>query len=457
MSKPQSAQNIVSKSWSEHFIQTAKLAGPVMVARAGILVLIAVDTAMTGHASTAELAAYAVASAPLVPMLLLGVGLLSGTTVFIAHAVASGSPEEAGRIWRVSQAFALVFGLLMFAVCLAGESLLLLLGQTDDLARQGGRVLAWMGLGLPGALMFATSSFAIESLGRPSMGVVIMALANLLNIGLNWLLIYGNAGFPQMGAEGAALATSLARWFSAVALIAYVYRCVDRTKFGISGKIPNPMATFGRLFRFGLPMGIAHTLESSAFATMVIFAGWMGTTVIAAYQAAFNLIAIPFMVALGFTTAASVYVAAALGAASSRDAVRATVSASVLCILALSIVSIALMATPATFASIYTDDSELLALCIPAVVMAGLVVVPDGLQATLMGALRGFRDVWPATGLYLLSFWGVMVPAGYMFGVTGHGGPTELLVATLLGVTFACGLFALRFCAVSRTWTPAIP
>ena len=116
-----------------------------MVARAGILVLIAVDTAMTGHAGTEELAAYAVASAPLVPMLLLGVGLLSATTVFIAHAVAFG-------------------------------------------------------------------------------------------------------------------------------------------------KIPNPISILKRLFRFGLPMGIAHTLESSAFATMVIFAGWMGTTVVTAYQAAFNLI-----------------------------------------------------------------------------------------------------------------------------------------------------------------------
>jgi multidrug resistance protein, MATE family len=445
-----SSSTPLPKPWREHLVEISRLAVPVMVARAGILVLISVDTAMTGHAGATELAAYAVAGAPLVPLLLLGIGLLSGTTVFVAHALANGDKQEAGRIYRVAQGFAFVAGFVMLMVCLAGEPMLRALGQSPSLAYDGGEVLFWMGLGLPGALAFASCSFVLEALGRAHVGVIVMLLANVLNAGLNWLLIYGNWGFPPMGAEGAALATSIVRWCTWGAVVVYIHASLNRAEYGLTGPNPQARELAARLARFGLPMGLGHALESAAFATMTLFAGWMGTLVVAAYQVAFNLVALPFMIALGFTTAASVHVAVALTRGSPRDALRAGVGSACLAAMSLGVVAIAYVSVPSLFAQLYTDDPALLALCVPAIAFAAWVVVPDGVQGTFMGALRGCRDVWPATGLYMLCFWGLMVPLAYIIGVRGGGGSVELLFATFVGVMAAGVALGLRFTIVLR-------
>ena len=126
-----------------------------------------------------------------------------------------------------------------------------------------------------------------------------------------------------MGAQGAALATAIARWFTWIALVVYIYTQMDRQRFGLVGPITGAGALHRKLLRFGVPTGIGMTFESSAFAMMMLFAGWLGEIVVAAFQIAFSLIALPFMVALGFSTAASVFVAQAHGRTNATDVARA--------------------------------------------------------------------------------------------------------------------------------------
>jgi len=178
-----------ARSVREHLRRTLQLAVPVMLGRIGLLIMVAVDTAMTGHQGPVELAYYALAMAPQIPMLLVGIGLLLGTVVLTAQADGAGDTHTCGRIWRVALIHAAVLGLLFMVLCQGGERFLAFSGQSPDLARGSGRVLIMMGWGLPGVLLFSASTFFLEGVSRPLPGMFVMLAANILNAALNWKFI----------------------------------------------------------------------------------------------------------------------------------------------------------------------------------------------------------------------------------------------------------------------------
>lgn len=434
----------------DHIGRTLRLALPVMVARAGLLVLVAVDTAMTGHAGAVELAYYGLAQAPQVPMMLVGIGLLMGTVVLVAQAEGAGTPAESGAVWRVALLHAVVLGTGIMALCQAGVWFLTLVGQTPDLARGAGKVLVMFGWSLPAMMLYVATTFFLEGINRPLPGMFVMLATNLLNAALNWIFIYGNWGAPAMGAEGAALATTIVRWFMFAAIAGYVLTRVDRQRYGLLGSIADVRGMSRRLRRIGYPLGLGHGLETSAFATMTLFAGLLGPTQIAGYQVATNLMGLVFMFALGISTAASVHVGHAVGRRDREAMARAGWVALGLAGLVLVVFAVIYRSLPDLLAAVYTTDVTVAAVAIPTIGIAALALVFDGAQGVLMGALRGAADVWPATFLYLLSFWLLMVPFGYVFGVLRDGGAPALMIAVVVGCVAATLALAARFRAISR-------
>ena len=421
-----------------------------MLARAGILVLVVVDSAMTGHADAVELAYYAIAMAPQVLMILIGIGLLLGTVVLTARAEGAGHSQECGAIWRVSLLHAAAYGVTLMLLCQGGEWFLRFTGQTEDLAHGGSVVLIMLGWSIPAMLLYTATTLFLEGINRPAPGMVVMLLANILNAALNWLLIYGNWGMPALGAEGAALATTLVRWFMFLALAAFVLIYIDRHRYNIPGPIGGIGKWGRRLRRIGYPIGLSQGLESSAFSAMTLFAGLLGSLQVAAYQIAMTLVALVFMCALGFSTAASVRVANAVGRKDPQGLQLAGWIAVSLVVLMLGVFSGIFYSTPEWLASIYSDDPAVTAVAIAAIAAAALVLVPDGVQAVLMGALRGAADVWLPTLLYLVAFWLVMIPLGYVLGVVyGGGAPVLLMVVSGACVIAAC-LLAARFYVVTK-------
>ena len=432
-----------------HLRETMRLAFPVMLARLGVLTIVTMDTAMSGHASGDDLAWYAVAIAPQIPLMLVGIGLLMGTIVMTAQSVGAGHPERCGAIWRAALTHALVAGVVMAIACAFGESFLLATGQPEDIAAGGGRVLRALAFGLPGVLLYVATSFFLEGIGRPVPGMVIIIGANILNIGLNWLLIFGHGGFPALGAEGAAIATSIVRWGMFAAAVLYVLRSVSRRRFGITAA-SDPAERLGpRMRRIGLPMGIAHGLEASAFAVMTLIAGLLGAAEVGGYSIPMNLLALAFMGAIGLSTAASVRVGNAVGRGDPAGVRWAGWVAVGVAAVYLAAVAVAFGLVPARLAALYTADAAVLAIAVPTIVVCAIAAIPDGVQGVLMGALRGASDVWPATVLYVFAFWMIMVPLGYWLAVSRAMGATGLMIAVAAGATVAALLLGWRFRRVS--------
>ncbi|MEE8172579.1 MAG: MATE family efflux transporter [Alphaproteobacteria bacterium] len=437
-------------NFASHLRRTVRLAVPMIVARAGLLIMVAVDTAMIGHYGTLDLAFYAAANALQVVMILVGVGLLQGTVVLVAQAHGAGAHRDCGGYWRISLIHGVVLGVAMAGVCFLGEILLTIIGQTAELAAGGGAVLRMISWGLPALTMWVATAFFLEGLSRPLPVMVLTIGAVFANAGLNTIFIYGALGAPEMGAEGAALATSITRWAMLGALALYVLNLRDRADLGIGGAIRNFRQTARKLRRIGLPMGAARGLEAAAFSALTMLAGLLGTVPLAGYQIAFNLVALVFMSAIGVAGAGTIRVGNAVGRHNSSDLRRAGWSAFCLIFLIMAVFAGLFLGLGRPLAQIYTDDTAVVLIAAPLVFIAGLVLIFDGGQAVLMGALRGMADVWLPPLWQFASWWGVAVPVAYLLAVHAGLGTTGLMWGFLAGAIVSCTGLVIRFALVSR-------
>jgi MATE family multidrug resistance protein len=241
-----------------------------------------------------------------------------------------------------------------------------------------------------------------------------------------------------------------------VAILGYVLLRVDRRHYGLSGPIEDFRRLGRTLRRIGYPMAITHGLESGAFSCMTLLAGLLGAVQVAAFQIAMTAIALVFMSAQGFATAASIRVGNAVGRSDPRGVQIAGWTATALACVVLALCALLFSSQAHWVVGWFSSDAEVMAVALVTVTLTGLVLIPDGLQAVLIGALRGMGDVWPAAGLFLIAFWLLMVPAGYILGVWLEYGAAGLIIAILIGTTVAAVFMAWRFQKIARRTVEAL-
>ena len=142
-------------------------------------------------------------------LVLVGIGLLQGTTILTSQSYGANEHHHCGVLWRIGMIHAVLFGIVLAGVTFVGLAFFRLIGQSELLATGSAGVLAAFSWGIPGMLLFVATSFFLEAINRPLPGMIVIIAANLVNAGLNWLFIYGHWGVPAMGAEGAATPTSM--------------------------------------------------------------------------------------------------------------------------------------------------------------------------------------------------------------------------------------------------------
>lgn len=431
----------------QHIVRTLRLAGPVMASRAGLLVMVTVDIIMAGRAGADQLAYYGIAFAPQLVSVLVGIGLMVGVVVLSAQSDGAGRPQECGRIWRLGVLNAAIAGALFALLLLPGEDILLALGQSPDIAAGGGITLVMFALGIPGVLMFTATTLFLEGIGRSIPGMVVMAAANVLNLALNYLLMFG---LMEMGAAGAALATSITRWFMFAGLASYVLLMPGRDAFGILAPMRGFWGLERKLARLGWPMALSFGLEHSAFFAAATFAGWLGATALAGYQIVLNTTALIYMLAIGLATATAVRVGNAVGRYDRLGLARAGwVGLGIGVVIMLGLMPVLYNAN-SEIAAIYTADQAVATIAAPGLVIASWILVADASQGILTGALRGAADIWAALGIQFVSFWVLCIPLCYVLAhALGYGVP-GLLWALFTGLLAAALMLIARFKVLTR-------
>ncbi|MBX2853852.1 MAG: MATE family efflux transporter, partial [Rhodobacteraceae bacterium] len=389
-------------TFAARFSLLATLAGPTMLSRAGILLMALADIVMVGRHSTQELAYASLGMSLFVPILVTGVGLMMGVTFLTSQHFGAGRLRETGKVWRRGLPWALAVGVVGGLICAFGEVWLGLLGHEPDLAAGGGAVAVAVAVGIPAQLLYAVCAFHLEATRRPLPGLIAMAAANLLNIALNWVLIYGNLGAPELGAVGSGIATAGVRVFLAAALVTYIVTRPDRAVYGIHLR---PRRFWGeggwgssaRLRRIGYAAGVAYGVETSAYALVLQFAGWLGAAPLAAYSIAHNIEATLFMAALGLGAGTAVMVGNAVGGRDYREAGASGRLGIVAVLVLMSLAALAIFASVSEIVGYYTLDPSLRALAAPVLMVAGLAAIFDGAQLVAGQCSRAMGDVWSAT------------------------------------------------------------
>jgi len=433
-----------------HVLELLRLALPVIVARAGLLFMALVDTIFVGRYGSDDLAHLSIANAAIGLMMATGTGLVLGTLVMTANALGRNRPEECGAVWHRSLIYGGAFSLVMAVLCHFMEPVLILTGQTPELSKAGAEIAIILGWGIPAAAVYTVTAFFLEGLKRPLPGMVAMIAANVLNALVNWLLVFGNLGFPALGADGAAWASTASRIFLALCLVFYVWIMPGQAGFGVRHWQGWRWREWAQQRRLGYGGGASIFLEAGAFTALTFFAGLLGTLPLAAYSIGLNLISLIFMVALGLGAATAVRVGVAHGRRDLKDMVLAGWVGLGVNSVAMALFGAVLWFWARPIAEAYTNDPALIPLLVPVILVATFILVVDGGQVVVANALRGRGDVLTPTLLHTVSYIVVMTPLGWLLGVHLARGAHGLFEAILIASVVSVSLLASRFHLLAR-------
>jgi MATE family multidrug resistance protein len=402
--------------WTEEFRQTIALAGPLALVQIGQIAIQTIDTIMVGRLGDAALAAASLGfNLHSIPFFLC-LGVVLAASPLAAQAHGARQPRELRRVVRQGLWVAIAIAIPGTLLLQMGETWLGLIGQPPDLARDAGIYVAAFAFGLmPGLMLFALRAF-ITALNRTGPIVVTMAFGLALNTFLNWLMIYGNWGFPRWELFGAGVASAIANWAMVAMLGIWLMLARPYRKFHVLGRFWRPdWDKFRTILRLGAPIGITIVMEAGMFAVAAFAMGWISTEAVAGNHIALQWAAITFMIPLGLGQAATVRVGHAVGRRDPVGARRAGWSAIALAVIFMSGAALTFWTVPEILTAAFLDagdpkNAPALAQAAAFLAVAALFQLFDGMQVTGAAALRGLSDTrWPM--IYaILGYWGIGLP-----------------------------------------------
>jgi MATE family multidrug resistance protein len=429
----------------------SRLAGPVVLARLGIMGMGLSDAIVVGRYSAEQLGYHALGWAPTNVVITMVVGLLSGVQVMTARAVGDGRREEAGAVLRRGVACAFWIGIASTVVLMAGgPAFLHAIGLAPALADGATRPLLVFAFSCTPYAVSVAASFWLEGLSRPGPAAWAMWGANVVNLAIDLLLVPGTFGLPALGAVGGGLATLSARTALCLFLLAYIARMPEARALGVFARAPRDRAAEAEQRRIGFGAGLSNVFEVAAFNSLNIIAGWISALAVASWAIVLNVTAIVFMVPLGLSTAAAVRVGHAYGARDPVGVRRAALVA--FCAAAVFGLLVGLVIWPLTgsIVGLYTHDAQTFAMASAGLSLACLMFLPDALQVVAAQALRARGDVWAPSATHLMSYILVMAPLAWFLAIPLHMGLVGMMAAVIIASVVSCLLLLGRFWMLDR-------
>ncbi len=402
-----------------------------------------VDAIMVGHVSATALAAVALGNLYFVTVTVFGMGTLMALDPIVAQAI--GAREDVAVSRGIQRGIILALGMTVptSLMLIPGVPLLTVLSQPPDVVPIAAEYAL---VSIPGILpLFAFVVFrqSLQAMHRVLPIVVVVALANIVNVILNWLLIFGALGAPALGAVGSGWASSMSRWFMAIGLLAAAWKLLHSHLLPFRPEVlaGKPLV---KMLRIGAPIGAQIQLEFGAFGVIALLMGLFGTVEMAGHQVAISLASLTFMVPLGMSAAAAVRVGHAVGRERPLEA-RRSAHAALLCGgLFMAVSAATLLVFPESFARLYTIDSRVVELAAVLIPIAGVFQIFDGLQVVSVGILRGLGDTRAPMVVSVLGFWLIGMPVSLYLGFRTNSGPPGLWWGLVVGLVVVACILLLR-------------
>ncbi|MFU8824257.1 MATE family efflux transporter [Yoonia sp.] len=449
----------IATTYPEHSRAIWKLGIPLILSNMAQFAIHMTDTLMLGWYDVTALAAATIATSLFFVVFIVGAGFAQAITPLVAAANEQNDEVQVRRVTRMGLWLSIFYGLLVMLPFFWSEQILLAIGQDPIVASEAHRYLLIVIWGMvPTLLVMALKSFlvALEHTAFILWATVGTAVLNGL---INYALIFGNWGAPELGVEGAAIASVLVNVLTVALLVGYILRKLPQYELFRNFHRPDA-PIMRRVFLLGWPIGLTSLAEGGLFSASAVMMGWIGPISLAAHGIAIQLASLTFMVHIGFSQAATVRAGRALGRRDEQGLRRGGITAIGMSALYAAATSAIFLLIPGTLVSLFIDPAEperlrLLEVGITLVMIAGLFQLVDGLQVVVLGLLRGVQDTTVPMIMATFSYWVIGLPTSYLLAFYWGFGGVGIWAGLVLGLLVAAVLLMWRFWAGSVRITPA--
>ena len=454
MAKPDRMTQDMSNS--THARETLALGLPLAGSSLAQMALHVTDVVMVGWYGVVPLAAVVLGASSFFIVYVLGAGFAKAVLPMVAAALARGDETQVRRDTRMGLWLSIGFGLAVAPVFWWSGPILLALGQKPEVAALAQGYLRIAGAGLVPALCVTVLQSYLSAFGRTQVVLWVTLAAVGLNIAVNWLLIFGNWGFPEMGARGSAVATLSVQVMSLLLLGLYAGLLPELRKFHLFQRFWRADWSSLRLvWRLGLPIGLTGLAEGGLFHASALMMGWIGTVELAAHGIALEVAALSFMLHVGLSSAATIRVARFEGR-TEWPALRRAAGVAVALSLVVAVGSVTVFLTlPRPIVGLFLDmakpeSAAILAYGTVLLMVAGLFQLADGMQVMALGLLRGVQDTRVPMILAAVSYWLIGIPCSYLLAFHAGLGGVGLWLGLVVGLFCAAASLMWRFWRLAR-------
>lgn len=417
-----------------------------MIGQLGIIILSFADTMMVGRCGTAELGAASFVNNMFNLVIVFSTGFSYGLTPFVGNHYGRGENASVGRILKNALAVNAVVAAGLMALMFILYLNIRRLGQPAELLPLMRPYYIVLLISLLFVLLFNAFKQFADGITDTVTPMVILLGGNVVNIFLNWILIYGNCGMPRMGLLGAGVATLTARVLMLLCFVV-VFFVAKRYRPYVQGfkEAAVNRKDFAALNKMGMPVGLQMGMETASFSLSTIMVGWLGTVALAAHQVMLTVGQLGFMMYYGMAAAVAVRASNFHGQGDMLR-VKENVSAGFKIILVMAAaVSIPLLIVRNSLGYFFTDSAEVAAMVAQLVIPFVIYQFGDGLQCNYSNALRGISDVKMVMVYAFIAYFLISLPSAYLFGFVFDWGLTGIWMSFPLGLTSAGLLFWRRY------------
>ncbi|WP_297092618.1 MATE family efflux transporter [uncultured Draconibacterium sp.] len=429
------------------------LALPIVLSQIGQVTVSLVDNMMVGHVGTSELAAASFANSVFMIGMVFGMGVTMGLTPLVGKAFGQNELRKA-IVWLKNGVFAhtimaIVLSMLMFSIYF----MLPFMGQTDNvlkLARPYYLLLCCSYL--PFMLFFTLKQF-FEGIGNTKLAMQITLTANVVNILVNYVFIFGKLGMPELGLLGAGLGTLASRICMPVLFAFFILRNSRFRRYFVLAHHQALLKKYIKpLLNIGIPIGFQLIVEVAAFGIGAVMMGWLGETPLAAHQIALGLATFTYMISLGVAQANTIRVSHQMGERDFESLKKAVFASTHLVLLFMSVAAILFIVGRNLLPYLFTSDREVINVAAGLLVIAAIFQLFDGLQVVMQSSLRGMADVTKPMLIAFIAYLLIGIPVSYIFAFKFGFGPKGIWMGYLVGLGTAGILFFFRFNSSLKKW-----
>ena len=414
-----------------------------------------IDNIMVGQLGTAQLAAVSLGNSFIFIAMSIGIGFSTAITPLVAEADAENDAVKAKSAFKHGLFLCTVLGIGLFLLVLLCKPLMYLMDQPEEVVVYAMPYLELVALSLFPLIVFQGFKQFADGLSMTRYPMYATLIGNLINVGLNYILIFGKFGFPELGIVGAAYGTLISRfvmWF----YLWWLLRGKEKSRALVSNikllVLNNVMIK--KILSLGFPSALQMFFEVGIFTAAIWLSGTLGKNPQAANQIALNLSSMTFMVAMGMGVAAMIRVGNQKGFKQFKELRRIAFSIFLLTFFFEIVFAICFLLFRDQFPKLYVDmndvtnyvdNREVIAIASKLLLAAAFFQISDGIQVVVLGALRGMQDVWIPTLICFISYFVVGLPVSYHLGKASAYGSFGIWLGLLAGLSVAAILLFLRF------------